>query len=150
MCIIFKSLEVLQFPHKSYLQKGYFSFVFMSLLKESTSFYLDCKEIYQIKKKRNRHDITEILLILHGVLNTIKQTNKHENVGNVRFIMRNYEILYKEKSQWHDTFWHAWNYMHVDFDWPRKNTLNSCYNVQFSISWQYLTSELQKVQEFLI
>ena len=41
---------------------------------------------------------------------------------------------------------HATNYMHVDIDWPRnKTTLNSCYNVQFSISWQYLTSKLQKV-----
>jgi hypothetical protein len=33
----------------------------------------------------------------------------------VHFIKRNYEILYKEKS-----FWHACNYIHVDFDWPRK------------------------------
>ena len=24
MCIIFKSIDVLQFPHKSYLQNGYF------------------------------------------------------------------------------------------------------------------------------
>jgi hypothetical protein len=34
-----------------------------------------------------------------GVLNTIKQTNKHKNGGNVRSIKRNYEILYKEKSR---------------------------------------------------
>jgi hypothetical protein len=34
----------------------------------------------------------------------------------MRFIKRNYEILYKEKSQWHHTFWNACNYMHVDFD----------------------------------
>jgi hypothetical protein len=66
----------------------------------------------------------------------------------VHFIKLNYEILYKEKSQWQDTFWPACNYMHVYFDWPTKNsTLNSCYNVNFSISWQYLALKLQKVQE---
>jgi len=27
------------------------------------------------------------------------------------------------------------------------HTLNSCYDVQFSISWQYLASKLQKAQE---
>jgi hypothetical protein len=47
---------------------------------------------------------------------SLKQTHKHENGGNVRFIKRHYEILYKEKSQWHDTFGNACNYMHVDFD----------------------------------
>ena len=47
---------------------------------------------------------------------------------------RNYEILYKEKSQWYYTFWHACNYMHVDFDWPRKKTHWICatmFNFQF-------------------
>ena len=53
-------------------------------------------------KKRNRytHDTTEILSKHHA-------TNMHENCGNVCFIKRNYEILYKEKFQSHDTFWHA-------------------------------------------
>ena len=81
VCIIFKSIDVLQFPHKSYLQNGYFFCVdvvakmkllviriFLNknkiLLKKSTSFLLYCKEIYPDKKKRNRHDITEILLKL--------------------------------------------------------------------------------------
>jgi hypothetical protein len=29
-------------------------------------------------------------------------------------------------------------------DYLKNPTLNSCYNVQFSISWQYLSSKLQK------
>ena len=69
-----------------------------------------------------------------------------KNDGNVRYIKCNYEISYKEKSQWQDTFWHACNYIHVDFDWQRKK--HTEFVLQFSISWQYLASKLQKVQEF--
>jgi hypothetical protein len=77
-------IDVLQFPHKSYLQNGYFFSVYVvakkkllvirifpnkqkKLFKKSTSFSLYCKEIYpDFKKKRNRYDIavTEILLKL--------------------------------------------------------------------------------------
>ena len=57
------------------------------LPKKYTSFSLYWKEIYSDKKKRNRHDIAEILLKV--ALNTIK----HKNGGNVRFTKRIYEIL---------------------------------------------------------
>ena len=167
MCIIFKSIDVLQLPHRSYLQNGYFFCVHVVAKKK-----LLVIRIFVNKQQKSTKKICLFFSLMQGnlsrqkkteppryswhiaetdIVNTIKQTNKHQNGGNVRFVKRNYEIFYKENPQWHDTFWHACNYMHVNFDWPRKKpTLNSCYSVQFSISWQYLTSKLQKVQEFQI
>ena len=82
-------------------------------------------------------------------LNTIKQTNEHKKRRNLRFIKRHFIKYYIRKIlSDRNPFWHTCNYLHVDFDWPRKKTtLNSSYNVQFSISWQYLASKLWKVQE---
>jgi hypothetical protein len=89
----------------------------MSLLKKTigyknlSKFYLKNRPLFlfiarksiQIKKKPEppRYNWN---IVVTDVLNTITQTNKHKNGGNVCFIKRNYEILYKEKSQWHDTF----------------------------------------------
>ena len=91
MWINFKSIDVLQFPHKSYLQKGYFFCVYVVakkkllvirislnnkiLLKTSTSLLQGNLSRYKKKnkQKQNHHDITEILLTV--ALNTIKQTN---------------------------------------------------------------------------
>ena len=49
----------------------------------------------------------EILLNKIYLFFTLLQGNlsrRIKNGGNVRFIKRNYEILYKEKSKWQDTF----------------------------------------------
>ena len=100
----FKSIDVLQFPHKSYLQKGYFFCVYV----------VAKKKLLVIRFFQNKILLNKIYLFFSLLQGNLFRHIK--NGGNVRFIKRNYIILYKETSQWQDTFLHAFNYVHVDFD----------------------------------
>ena len=145
--MIFKSVDSLQFLHyyKSYLQNGYFFCVdvvakkkllviriFLNKQQNYLFFSLLQGNLFRFKKKRNRHDWN---IVETGILNTIKRTNKNKNGENVRFIKRNYEILYKEISQWHDTD------QEKKPHWIRA----TMFNFQFLDSI-WLRSKLQKVQ----
>jgi hypothetical protein len=67
VCLIFKSIDVLQFPHKSYLQNGYFFCVYVIAKKKLLVIRIFPNKQQQCtsdKTKLNRHDMTEILLKL--------------------------------------------------------------------------------------